>query len=150
MRMPVVRGPENRHGFASFEEKNSNSFLKFNPVISPVEPNYPLFPHRDDVPLVDPCLGFVSPGAGADLQPNVGRAIESLVDYSDWKPHQWVPITGKRGQPAHRRQMTLLEETSQDRRRNSRAVSAASVRGQLRGKANYYFYFLITKDIGDA
>ncbi|KAM7122044.1 LOW QUALITY PROTEIN: protein SPMIP7 [Ciconia maguari] len=132
MRMPVVRGPENRHGFASFEEKNSNSFLKFNPFISPVELNYPLFPHRDDVPLVDPCSGFVSPGADADLQPNVGRAVESLVDYSDWKPHQ-VPITGKRGQPAHRRQMTLLEETSGCvRRRNSRAVSAASVRGRLR------------------
>ncbi|NXU23107.1 SPT48 protein, partial [Thalassarche chlororhynchos] len=133
MCLPVVRGPENRHGFASFEEKNSNSSLKFNPFTSPVELNYPLFPHRDDVPLVDPCSGFVSPGEDAYLQPNVGRAIESLVDYSDWKPHQRVPITGKRGQPAHRRQMILLEETSQDRRWNSRAVPAASVRARLRG-----------------
>ncbi|KFW71679.1 Uncharacterized protein C7orf72, partial [Pygoscelis adeliae] len=132
--MPVVRGPENRHGFASFEERNSNSFLKFNPFTSLVEPNYPLFPHRDDVPLVDPSSGFVSPGADADLQPNVGRGVESLVYYSGRKPHQQVPITGKRGQPPHRRQMILLEETSQDRRWNSRAVSAASVRAQLRGK----------------
>ncbi|KAM6276183.1 LOW QUALITY PROTEIN: protein SPMIP7 [Spheniscus humboldti] len=133
MCMSVVRGPENRHGFASFEERNGNSFLKFNPFTSLVEPNYPLFPHRDDVPLVDPCSGFVSPGADADLQPNVGRAVESLVYYSDWKPHQQVPIAGKRGQPPHRRQMILLEETSQDRRWNSRAVSIASVRAQLRG-----------------
>lgn len=130
--------------------RNGNSFLKFNPFTSLVEPNYPLFPHRDDVPLVDPCSGFVSPGADADLQPNVGRAVESLVYYSDWKPHQQVPITGKRGQPPHRRQMILLEETSQDRRWNSRAVSAASVRAQLRGKANYSFYFLITREIGVA
>uniref|UniRef100_A0A8C3PH95 Uncharacterized protein n=1 Tax=Calidris pygmaea TaxID=425635 RepID=A0A8C3PH95_9CHAR len=144
--MPVVRGPENRHDFASFEEKNSNSFLKFHPFTPPVGPNYPLFPHRDDVPLVDPCSGFVSPGADADLQPNVGRAIESLVDYSDVKPHQRIPIAGKGGQAAHRRQMILLEETSQNRRWNSRAVPAASVRARLGGKANYYFYFIITKE----
>ncbi|NXT36028.1 SPT48 protein, partial [Pelecanoides urinatrix] len=133
MRMPVVRGPENRHGFASFEEKNSNSFLKFNPFTSPVKLNYPLFPHQDVLPFVNPCSGFVSPGADAYLQPNVGRAVEFLVDYSDWKPHQWVPITGKRGHSAHRRQMILLKETRQDRRWNSRAVSAASVRAQHRG-----------------
>ncbi|NXQ83958.1 SPT48 protein, partial [Nyctibius grandis] len=133
MCMPVVRGPENRHDFASFEEKNSNSFLKFNPFTPPEGPNYPLFPHRYDVPLVDPCSGFVSPGADAVLHPNVGRAIESLVDYSDVKPHQRVPITGKTDQTAHRRQMILLEETSQNRRWNSRAVSAASVRARLRG-----------------
>ncbi|KFV91853.1 Uncharacterized protein C7orf72, partial [Fulmarus glacialis] len=128
--MPVVRGPENRHGFASFEEKNSNSLFKFNPFTSPVKPNYSLFPQWDVVPFVDPCSGFVSPGADAYLQPDV----EFLVDYSDWKPHQQVPITGKRGHSAHRRQMILLEETSQDRRWNSRAVSAASVRARLRGK----------------
>ncbi|NXT19930.1 SPT48 protein, partial [Syrrhaptes paradoxus] len=133
MCMPVVRGPENRHDFASFEEKNSNSFLKFNPFTPPGGPNYPLFPHRDDVPLVDPCSGFVSAGADADLQPGVGRAIESLVDYSDVKPHQSIPITPKRGPTAHKRQMVLLEETSQNRRWNSRAVSAASVRARLGG-----------------
>ncbi|NXP07987.1 SPT48 protein, partial [Thinocorus orbignyianus] len=137
MCMPVVRGPENRHDFASFEEKNSNSFLKFHPFTPPEGPNYPLFPHRDDVPLVDPCSSFVSPGADADLQPKVGRAIESLVDYSDVKPHQRIPISGKGGQAAHRRQMVLLEETSQNRRWNSRAVPAASIRARLRGKANY-------------
>ncbi|XP_062424478.1 LOW QUALITY PROTEIN: protein SPMIP7 [Rhea pennata] len=133
MCMPFVRGPEDRHDFTSFEEKDSNSFLKFNPYTSPGEPNYPLFPHRDDMSLVDPCSGFVSPGADAELQPNTGRAIESLVDYSDVKPHQRVPISGKRGQVAHRRQMIFLEETSQDRRWNSRAVTAASIRARLGG-----------------
>ncbi|NXA40452.1 SPT48 protein, partial [Eudromia elegans] len=135
MRMPFVRGPENRHDFASFEEKDSESFLKFNPYTCAGEPNYPLFPHRDDVSLVDPCSGFVSPGADAELQPYVGRAIESLVDYSDVKPHQRVPASGERGQAAHRRRLILLEETSRDRRWNSRAVPAASVRARLGGKA---------------
>ncbi|NXG37665.1 SPT48 protein, partial [Dromaius novaehollandiae] len=135
MCMPFVRGSEDRHDFASFEEKDSNSFLKFHLYTSPGELNYPLFPHRDYVSLVDPCSGFVSPGADAELQPNIGRAIESLVDYSDVKPHQRVPISGKRGQTAHRRQMILLEEISQDRRWNSRDVSAASIRAQLGGKA---------------
>uniref|UniRef100_A0A8C4J6B3 Uncharacterized protein n=1 Tax=Dromaius novaehollandiae TaxID=8790 RepID=A0A8C4J6B3_DRONO len=135
--MPFVRGSEDRHDFASFEEKDSNSFLKFHLYTSPGELNYPLFPHRDYVSLVDPCSGFVSPGADAELQPNIGRAIESLVDYSDVKPHQRVPISGKRGQTAHRRQMILLEEISQDRRWNSRDVSAASIRAQLGGKASY-------------
>ncbi|XP_065686585.1 protein SPMIP7 [Patagioenas fasciata] len=133
MCMPVVRGPENKHNFTSLELKNSNSFLKFNPLAPAEGPNYPLFPHRDDVPLVDPCSGFVSAGADADLQPNVGRAIESLVDYSDVKPHQRVPITARNGLTTNKRHMVLLEETNQDRRWNSRAVSAASVRAQLGG-----------------
>ncbi|KAM9200244.1 protein SPMIP7 [Mergus octosetaceus] len=146
--MPLVRGPENRHDFASFEEKDSNSFLKFHPHTPPFGPNYPLFPHRDNVPLVDPCSGFVSAGGDADLQPHVGRAIESMVDYSDVKPQQRVPIAGKGARTAHRRHMILQEETSQDRRWNSRAVPAASVRARLGGikrswreeKAKDYFY----------
>ncbi|NWJ05136.1 SPT48 protein, partial [Crypturellus undulatus] len=133
MHMPFVRGPENRHDFASFEEKDSKSFLKFNPYTCAGEPNYPLFPHRDDVSLVDPCSGFVSPGADAELQPYSGRAIESLVDYSDVKPHQRVPASGERGQAAHRRRLIFLEETNWDRRWNSRAVPAASVRARLGG-----------------
>ncbi|KAM6349633.1 protein SPMIP7 [Podargus strigoides] len=133
MCMPVVKGPENRHDFASFEEKNSISFLKFSPFTPAGDPNYPLFPHRIDVPLVDHCSGFVSPGADAALKPSVGRAIQSLGDCSDVKPHQRIPITEKGGQIAHRRETILLEETSQNRRWNSRAVPAASVRARLAG-----------------
>ncbi|XP_006136438.1 protein SPMIP7 [Pelodiscus sinensis] len=133
MYMPFVRGPEDKHDFASFQEKDSNSFLKFNPYSPPVGPDYPLFPHRDDVPLADPCSGFMSSGADADLQPYCGRAIESLVDYSDVKPHQRVPVPEKTAQTVHRRQVALLEEVSQDRRWNSKAVSDVSVRARLGG-----------------
>ncbi|XP_030300526.1 spermatogenesis-associated protein 48 [Calypte anna] len=130
--MTAGRGSQNSHGFANFEKKTSPPFPGLMPSLAPVWPNCPLFPHRIDVPLVDPCSGFVSAGADAALQPNVGRAIESLVDYSDVKPHQRVPITGKRGPKAHRKQMILLEETNQNRRWNSRAVPDASVRAQVR------------------
>ncbi|XP_067406512.1 protein SPMIP7 [Emydura macquarii macquarii] len=133
MYMPFVRGPDDKHDFASFQEKDSSSFLKFNPYNPPVGPDYPLFPHRDDVPLADPCSGFMSPGADADLQPYCGRTIESLVDYSDVKPHQRVPIPEKSAQTAHRRHMVLLEEVGQDRHWNSRAVSDASIRARLGG-----------------
>ncbi|XP_051466223.1 spermatogenesis-associated protein 48 [Apus apus] len=127
------RGPQNRCGFPSNEKKNSNSYFHFSQFPIPGWPNCPLFPHRIDVPLVDPCSGFVSPGADADLQPNVGRVIESLVDYSDVKPHQRIPIGGQSGQTAHKRHMILLQETSQNRRWNSRSVPAASVKAELRG-----------------
>ncbi|XP_074842116.1 protein SPMIP7 [Carettochelys insculpta] len=133
MYMPFVRGPDDRHDVASFQEKDSNSFLKFNPHSPPEGPHYPLFPHRDDVPLADPCSGFTSPGADADLQSCYGRTIESSVDYSHVKPDQQVPIREKTAQTAHRKHVALLEEVSQDRRWNSRAVSDASVRAKLRG-----------------
>uniref|UniRef100_A0A8C0GFB4 Uncharacterized protein n=1 Tax=Chelonoidis abingdonii TaxID=106734 RepID=A0A8C0GFB4_CHEAB len=133
--MPFVRGPDDKHDFASFQEKDSNSFLKFNPYSPPVGPDYPLFPHRDNVPLADPCSGFMSPGADADLQPCCGRTIDSLVDYSDVKPHQRVPLPKKTAQTAHTRHVVLLKEVSQDRRWNSRAVSDASIRARLGGKA---------------
>ncbi|XP_015709838.1 spermatogenesis-associated protein 48 [Coturnix japonica] len=132
--MPFVRGPENRHDFASFEEKGSNSFLKFNPDTPPFRPNYSLFPHRDDVPLIDPCSGFVSAGADADLRPGVGKFIESLADYSDVKPQQRVPTVGNGARAVHKRHMILQEEISQDRRWNSRAVPAAWIRAKLRGQ----------------
>uniref|UniRef100_A0A674IHD7 Uncharacterized protein n=1 Tax=Terrapene triunguis TaxID=2587831 RepID=A0A674IHD7_9SAUR len=141
--MPFVRGPDDKHDFASFQEKDSNSFLKFNPYSPPVGPDYPLFPHRDNVPLADPCSGFMSPGADADLQPCCGRTIESLVDYSDVKPHQRVPLPEKTAQTTHTRHVVLLEEVSQDRRWNSRAVSDASIRARLGGKANYYYVLIV-------
>uniref|UniRef100_A0A663MV53 Uncharacterized protein n=1 Tax=Athene cunicularia TaxID=194338 RepID=A0A663MV53_ATHCN len=94
--------------------------LKLNPFTPPVGLNYPLFPHQDDGPLVDPCSGFMSPGVGADLQRNVGRPIESLVEYSD------VPSHRKEG-----------PKTSQDRRWKTRAVSAAF------SKLGWYLLFRI-------
>ncbi|XP_019373923.1 PREDICTED: uncharacterized protein C7orf72 homolog [Gavialis gangeticus] len=133
MYMPSVRGPDDRHDFDSFQQKDSKSFLKFNPYTPAGGPDYPLFPHRDNVPLVDPCSGFISAGANALLQPNCGRTIDSLVDYSDVKPHQRVPAPEKTPQAAHRRHMILLEEMNQDRRWNSRKVSDAVIRARLGG-----------------
>uniref|UniRef100_A0A7M4FCX5 Uncharacterized protein n=1 Tax=Crocodylus porosus TaxID=8502 RepID=A0A7M4FCX5_CROPO len=143
MYVPSVRGPDDRHDFDSFQQKDSKSFLKFNPYTPAGVPDYPLFPHRDNVPLVDPCSGFISAGADALLQPNCGRTIDSLVDYSDVKPHQRVPAPEKTPQAAHRRHMILLEEMNQDRRWNSRKVSDAVIRAQLGGKTSYYYYLLI-------
>ncbi|KAM4906276.1 LOW QUALITY PROTEIN: protein SPMIP7 [Sylvia borin] len=80
-------GLESNHGFASFEE-NSNYFLKFYLFTLPVGTNDPLFPHLHVVPLIDLCPGFVNPAAGAEQQPSVGRAIESMADCSNKKPHQ--------------------------------------------------------------
>ncbi|OXB60561.1 hypothetical protein ASZ78_017007 [Callipepla squamata] len=105
--------PENRQDLSSFEEKDSNSFHKFHADTPPYEPNYPLVPHQDDVPLVDLCSGFVS--AGRDPEPGIGKANESVVDYNDVKPHQRVPTAGKGVQTAYGRHVILLEETSQDR-----------------------------------
>lgn len=71
MCMPVMRGLESNHGFASFEEKTVIISLKS--TYSPL----PLFPHQDVVPLIDPCSSFVSPAAGAEQQSSVGRVIEA-------------------------------------------------------------------------
>ncbi|KAG8572285.1 hypothetical protein GDO81_012001 [Engystomops pustulosus] len=44
-------------------------FVKFNPMSSsPDMPGYCLHPLRDDVPIVDPCTGFMSPAAEAELR----------------------------------------------------------------------------------
>uniref|UniRef100_A0A8D0HJ43 Sperm microtubule inner protein 7 n=1 Tax=Sphenodon punctatus TaxID=8508 RepID=A0A8D0HJ43_SPHPU len=133
MYMPFVRGPEDRHYFASFQDKDSNSFLKFNPYNPPVGKDYPLFPHRDNVPLGDPCSGFMSAGGDANLQPICGRTIPSLVDFSDVKPQQRIPSEDKNEHTTHRRHTMLLEELNQDRRWNSRAVPDASIRARLGG-----------------
>lgn len=109
--------------------ENSKYFLKFYLFTPPGGANYPLFPHQDVVPLIDPCSGFVSPAADAEQQPSVGRATESLVDYGDRKPHQCPHHRGE--SPPCLPTGDLLEETSQERRWKSRVW--------LRGKANYFF-----------
>ncbi|XP_027692941.1 spermatogenesis-associated protein 48 [Vombatus ursinus] len=147
MKMPFVRGNEDRHFFGSFEDKDSLSFLKFHPYPSPVQPDYhlyhpyppppgkdyALFPHRDDVPLGDPCSGFMSPGGDADLLPGVGKTIPNLVSYSDVKPQQRIPLTDQELQTEIKKRTTLLEELNEDPRWNSRKVSDAAIRARLGG-----------------
>ncbi|KAL6085305.1 hypothetical protein STEG23_022227 [Scotinomys teguina] len=94
MNMPFVKGLEDRHDFGRFEKKCNPVFLKFHPYPPSILPDchlhfpypppygqaYPLFPLRDDVNLGDPCSGFLSAGADADLKPGIGRAIPNLDD----------------------------------------------------------------------
>ncbi|EGW07733.1 Uncharacterized protein LOC340228-like [Cricetulus griseus] len=94
MNMPFVKGPEDRHNCSRFEKKCSSAFLKFHPYPPsvlpdyhfhypyppPYGPEYALFPLRDDTSLADPCSGFMSAGADADLKPGIGRTIPNLDD----------------------------------------------------------------------
>ncbi|XP_025305104.1 spermatogenesis-associated protein 48 isoform X9 [Canis lupus familiaris] len=147
MNMPFVKGVEDRHNYGRIEKKCNPAFLKFHPYPPSVLPDYhlhypypppygqdyPLFPLRDDVPLGDCCSGFLSPGGDADLKPGVGRAIPSLVDFSDVKPQHRVPRPDAGFQTTLKRQNILLEELKQDRRWNSRAVPDISIRARLGG-----------------
>ncbi|KAB1253745.1 Spermatogenesis-associated protein 48 [Camelus dromedarius] len=148
MNMPFVRGVEDRHDCGRIEKKGSPAFLKFQPhppsVLPdyhlhyphppPPGPGYPLFPLRDDVPLGDPCSGFLSPGGDAELRPGVGRSVPSLADVSDVKPQHRVPRPDTGFQTKLKREKVLLEELQQDRRWNSRAVPDVSIRARLGGK----------------
>ncbi|XP_031300853.2 protein SPMIP7 [Camelus dromedarius] len=147
MNMPFVRGVEDRHDCGRIEKKGSPAFLKFQPhppsVLPdyhlhyphppPPGPGYPLFPLRDDVPLGDPCSGFLSPGGDAELRPGVGRSVPSLADVSDVKPQHRVPRPDTGFQTKLKREKVLLEELQQDRRWNSRAVPDVSIRARLGG-----------------
>ncbi|KAM6449370.1 protein SPMIP7 [Liasis olivaceus] len=133
MYMPFVRGPEDRHFFASFQEKDSNAFLKSNPFLPPEDKSYFLAPHRDDVPIINSYSGTVSPGAKADRQILDNRAYESLQDGKDMQSSQWAPAFHRRVQAADRRPSLLLREINQDQRWNSRAVPDISLRSRLGG-----------------
>ncbi|XP_025030274.1 spermatogenesis-associated protein 48-like, partial [Python bivittatus] len=133
MYMPFVRGPEDRHFFASFQEKDSNAFLKSNPFLPPEDKSYFLAPHRDDVPIINSYSGTVSPGAKADWQILDNRAYASLQDGKDMHSSQWAPAFHRRVQAADRRPLLLLREINQDQRWNSRAVPDISLRSRLGG-----------------
>ncbi|XP_075067394.1 protein SPMIP7 isoform X2 [Mixophyes fleayi] len=75
--MPITSGYENRHRLPSsqghMDQTAQDSIIKLHPrSISSSTPRNYLNPLRDDVTLVDPCSGFVSPGADADLRPGTG------------------------------------------------------------------------------
>ncbi|XP_036102059.1 spermatogenesis-associated protein 48 [Molossus molossus] len=147
MNMPFVKGVEDRHDYGRIEKKCNPAFLKFHPYPPsimpdyhlyypyppPYGPDYPLFPLRDDVPLGDPCSGFLSAGGDADLKPGIGRTIPSLVDFSDVKPQHRVPRPDTGYQTTLKRQKILLEELKQDRKWNSRARPDISIRARLGG-----------------
>ncbi|XP_012879873.1 PREDICTED: uncharacterized protein C7orf72 homolog [Dipodomys ordii] len=147
LNIPSVKGHEDRHDCGRFEKKGDPAFLKFHPyppsflpdyhLYCPYPPpygsHYPLFPLRDDVPLCDPCSGFVSPGSDADLKPGIGRTIPNLGSFKDVKPQNRVPRPDTGFQTTIKRQTILLEELQQDRKWNSRAVQNISIRARLGG-----------------
>lgn len=91
--MPIASSPERRDSLqCCVDSAIRDPFVRFNPLSSsPDMPGYCLNPLRDDVPIVDPCSGFVSPGAVADFRPVTGKTIPSLADFSDLKPQQVDP-----------------------------------------------------------
>ncbi|XP_074054361.1 protein SPMIP7-like isoform X2 [Macrotis lagotis] len=147
MNMPFMRGNENRHLPACFEEKDCPTFLEFHPYASPVQPDYhlhypyppppgkdyALFPHRDDVQLGDPCSGFMSTGGEADLLPGISKTTPNLVSYFDVKPQQRIPFSYYGLQTEIKRRTALLEEINEDPRWNSRKVSDEAIRARLGG-----------------
>ncbi|XP_063778706.1 protein SPMIP7 isoform X2 [Pseudophryne corroboree] len=67
-----------------------------------VSPKSYLHPLRDDVTVVDPCSGFVSPGADADMRPGTGKSIPCLVDDSEVRPQEADPGQQRRSHHLHK------------------------------------------------
>ncbi|XP_053217864.1 spermatogenesis-associated protein 48 [Podarcis raffonei] len=133
MYMPFVRGPEDRHFFTSFHDKCSNAFLKSNPFIRPEDKSYLLAPHRDDLPIINPSSGFVSPGGAVEAnQIMYSKNKEPLGNGKDVQPPPSAPFPHTTHQPANRR-LSVLEEIKQDQQWNSRAVPDISLRSKLGG-----------------
>ncbi|KAJ6657808.1 hypothetical protein lerEdw1_001858 [Lerista edwardsae] len=138
MYMPFVRGPEDRHYFTSFQDRNSNAFLKSHPFVSPEDKNFPLVPHRDDVPIINTFSGFLSPGAAVEIdqQNKYRRTAKPLGDGQDVQHPQGVPDLHESSQTAYRRPSLSFYQQSQDRGWNTRAVPDIHHRAQVGGWIN--------------
>ncbi|XP_042329525.1 spermatogenesis-associated protein 48 [Sceloporus undulatus] len=140
MYMPFVRGPENRHLFPSFGNKYSGAFLKSSPIIPPEDKSYLLAPHRDDVSVINPCSGFLSPRAVAEIkayqQIPYGENIEIQTSDKDVQSQQGTPVPHWTGQITKRRSSLLLEDVSQDQQWNTRAVPDISFRAKIGGRTS--------------
>ncbi|KAM3928107.1 protein SPMIP7 [Leptodactylus fuscus] len=85
--MADTRRAASRGSIQSCVTSPAGTFVRFNPLSSsPDMPGYSLHPLRDDMTIVDPCSGFISPGAEAELRPV--KAPSALVDLSNLKPQQ--------------------------------------------------------------
>ncbi|XP_066487417.1 protein SPMIP7 [Tiliqua scincoides] len=130
MYMPFVRGPEDKHYFISFQDKHSNAFLKCNPSVSPEDKSYPLVPHRNDVPVINTFTGLLSPGAAAEVRYH--KTSEPLRHGQDEQQPQGIPDQSESAQIAYIRP-SLLDQQSQNRRWNSRAVPDVHYRARIGG-----------------
>ncbi|XP_048366384.1 spermatogenesis-associated protein 48 [Sphaerodactylus townsendi] len=133
MYMPFVRGPEDRHYFPSFEDPNSNAFLRFG--VSPEEKNYSLAPLRDDVPVTDTITEFINVGAEADQKITSCPFIESPQDGKDWPlPQEVAPVPPTRTRTA--RPLIQLKCQKQDQCWNSTSNPEVSLKAQAAKLAN--------------
>ncbi|XP_068092619.1 protein SPMIP7 isoform X2 [Hyperolius riggenbachi] len=115
--------------------KTKQSFAKYNPqAVSPHLTGYCLHPLRDDVPLLDPCSGFLSSGADADMRPATGRRIPCLAGLSDAKhPVHTDPHHLLQGARCHTVTRQAQEKSSKVDKWNSVAKPEASLRAELGG-----------------
>lgn len=141
MYMPFVRGPEDRHYFNSFQDKHSNAFLKSHPFVSPEDKNYPLVPHRDDVPIICTFSGLLSPGAAAEIAQQVkhDKAYKKMSDSQDVQQPQYVLDQDDSAQTAYIRP-SLLDLQSQNRQWNSRTVPDIHYRARIGGKLHCHCF----------
>ncbi|XP_043920760.1 spermatogenesis-associated protein 48 isoform X2 [Protopterus annectens] len=130
--LPFRKGPEDRYDFASFQDRNNRAFIKCTPPIIPLHVEGPLVaPLRDDVPLIDPCSGFMSAGGDADLQPG-GRRISPMVE-KGLKPNETIPNAPGRAQTPPVRPSAPEDDLGEGKQWNSSAVLEAALRARLGG-----------------
>ncbi|XP_063048229.1 protein SPMIP7 [Engraulis encrasicolus] len=130
--LPCEKGPEGRFEFESVKEKVARGFIKFNPHAQPPAANAALAPLRDEVLLIDPCSGQLSPGADVDLGNKTTRPQFMNRPYAP--SDLWVP-TGSRDRPQTppRTAAAVQYEPAPDKQWNSRALSDAAVRAGIGG-----------------
>lgn len=118
--IPLVRGPEDRHFFTSFQDQNNVAFAKWSPYAVPPDDLYPLAPHRREVPLLDSTTGFRSVVANVG-----GPRIPSAPFYKG-------PGGDHRARTAIGMRPLLLDMAAQARW-NSKSVSAEAMRARVGG-----------------
>ncbi|XP_028673265.1 spermatogenesis-associated protein 48 isoform X1 [Erpetoichthys calabaricus] len=126
--LPLRKGPEDRHDFASFEERDSAAFNRFNPFASAPSSRCTLAPLRDDVPLTDPCCGWLSAATLAERRLQAGSGPEEGEGISAPATVGAVPLL-----PSDVTLHRFAATDDENRGWNSRAVSEASVRARLGG-----------------
>ncbi|KAG2464959.1 SPT48 protein, partial [Polypterus senegalus] len=124
--LPLRKGPEDRHDFASFEERDGAAFNRFNPFASAPSSRCTLAPLRDDVPLTDPCCGWLSAATLAERRLQAESGQEEGEGISAQATVGAVPLLSS-DVALHK----FAATDDENREWNSRAVSEASVRARL-------------------
>ncbi|XP_069768131.1 protein SPMIP7 isoform X5 [Narcine bancroftii] len=122
--IPFVRGPEDRHTFTSFQDQSNVAFTRWSPYAEPPDDQYPLAPHRQDVPLLEATSGFKSLGSsGATGSPRIPHASFYTASGGDCRAHTAFPASMR----------PLLLDMAAQARWNSKSVSAKAIRARIGG-----------------